>query len=231
MNFFFYLYTIMDQGLESLKHLVEFGYNVRIIMLSATDDDKKSIKQLLEDEYKRAYIFTSDEETFKTLPLKLRVFELDEYNKKKIKSVFGRFNINVLLDYRKDKNPEIHPAYIGLFPNLSDLHNILVDEKLVDRYTQDTPLHVTVEYLGGKLGTKEEYPYGRICELEITGYSENKAGICLIAKPSDELSGNHITLGTNEKFTPTDVGKEIAPENIKNFEKPYIVKAVLAAMY
>lgn len=218
----------MDQ---TLLPLVEFGYKIRVIIIGADDDDKKSVKKLLEDEHKNAYIFTDNEETFKASPLKLKIFDLNEYNKKKIKNVFGCFNINTLLDYRKDKKPEISPSYIGLFPNLSDLRTILTDEKLIDRHTQETPLHVTVEYLGGKLGTKEEYPYGKICELEITGYSENKAGICLIAKPSDGLNGNHITLGTNEKFTAADVGKEISPENIKNFEKSHLVKAVLAGMY
>ncbi len=105
------------------------------------------------------------------------------------------------------------PAYFGVFPNksviTSTFPNILI--------TQHTPLHITVNFIGGdskKVECSEFDKIGKSVRFEVLGISNNDAGSCLVTKFIDEqLSGNHITLCTNANFKPVDVGKSITDEN------------------
>jgi hypothetical protein len=115
------------------------------------------------------------------------------------------------------------PAYYGLFPtkeyitSLCKVYNLDV--------TQRTPLHITVKFVGGD--NKKNTPdrpelLGTKVLFSITGYSTSEAGHCLVTK-SNELSGNHITLHTNEKFKPADVGKLITESNTSPINETFMI--------
>lgn len=226
----------MDTYAHIFIPLSQNGHKIKIATICATNEDKKTLEQYLSDEIgeeKISVFFNNDSKKFHMRDENIKIFEMAEFNKKIMKNFFGRTNVNLVLDYRKElnENNTIFPMYIGLFPNLLEIDEIIRNEKLLEFYTQNIPLHVTIEYLGGKSGPLQEYSFGKIVEIEVTGYSTNKAGICLIVKPGNEFLGNHITLGTNEEYIPVDVGRMIETDNIKNFEKSYFVKSVIAPMF
>ena len=233
----------MNLYYHTILPLVRNGHKVKIVAINADDSERKLLNQILEDdigEEKISYVRAINATDFKRCDQNIQILDMIDTSKKLIRAFFGRRAVNIIIDYNKDVALDkiIHPMYIGLFPDLKDVREILNDEKIMDKYTQDTPLHVTLEYLGGKTKTETEYPYGKTAEIEVFGYSENKAGTCLLVKIADHLnienhsdSPKHITLGTNKEFTPADVGKEITDKNSRRFEKSHFVKAVLAAMF
>ena len=128
------------------------------------------------------------------------------------------------------------PSYLGIFVKKSDIlcilkqnfgqHNISV--------TQTTPLHITYRFIGGdenKVRPEEFALAGKKTIIYIYGLSINKAGTCLLVYIQDPQADQkqysthpfvknedgvrfHITLHTNDKFKPADVGKMIDNENI-----------------
>lgn len=252
LNLIFYIRnnkTSMDPYYHTVLLLVRNGHKVKIATININDSERKLLNQTLEDdigEEKISYIYHGNNLVlnsntggnslnFKHYDQNIQILDLVDFSKKSIRAFFGRSAVNIIMDY---KDSELrHPMYIGLFPDLKNVTEILDDEKLTDKHTQDTPLHVTLEYLGGKNKTETEYPYGKTVEIEVFGYSENKAGTCLLVKIKDlhiedhSTSPKHITLGTNKEFKPADVGKEITDSNSKCFENSYKVKSVLAVMF
>lgn len=227
----------MNLYYHTILPLVRNGHKVKIVAINADDSERKILNQTLEDdigEEKISYIRHDNASDFKHCDQNIQILDMIDTSKKLIRAFFGRRAVNIIIDYNKDVALDkiIHPMYIGLFPDLKDVHEILNDEKIMVKYTQGTPLHVTLEYIGGKTKTEAEYLYGKTVEIEVFGYSENKAGTCLLVNIENHSdSPKHITLGTNKEFTPADVGKEITDENSKRFEKSHFVKAVLAAMF
>lgn len=100
----------------------------------------------------------------------------------------------------------------------TDLREILELEAFNDMITQSSPLHVTLEYLGGKLPEEkqdyeEKYPFGKIFSIKLIGTSDNEAGLCLVVELFESIipvneNIPHITLATNKGSTPVDVGKK-----------------------
>jgi hypothetical protein len=227
----------MDLYYHTILPLTRVGHKVKIVAINADESEKKLLNQALEDdigEEKISYVRYDNVSNFKHCDQNIQILDMIDFSKKLIRAFFGRRAVNIIIDYNKDVTPDkiIHPMYIGLFPDLKVVQEILNDEKIINKYTQDTPLHVTIEYLGGKTKTETEYLYGKTVEIEVFGYSENKAGTCLLVKIGDHsVSPKHITLGTNKEVTSADVGKEISDENSKRFEKSHFVKTILAAMF
>jgi hypothetical protein len=123
----------------------------------------------------------------------------------------------------------ITPSYVGLFFNLSDIQKIIDRPDVNLTITQKSPIHVTVNFIGGNKKFVDKYTYGPT-KVKIIGYSDNLAGTCLLTQ-HDDLPGNHITLSTDISYKPVDVGINITPENSTLFDEPVIVDCILAPMF
>jgi hypothetical protein len=243
---------------NTLISLKNEGHNISVLLVEYNENDKKSFLNDLENdtnETKITFEITDKIEVLKKMDIeKIRIFDMPEFDKKKMRSGFHNKCVNIVLG----KSNQIIPMYIGLFPNIPAITDILNTEKinnetLKSQTTQQTPLHITLEYLGGKIKANDhesnnesklnnnsptylDYPFGKSYEIDVIGYSNNEAGLCLVCNlPNDLIVQNssipHITLTTNKDFIPADVGKKIDEVNIKKFEKSYRVRSVLAAMF
>jgi hypothetical protein len=134
---------------------------------------------------------------------------------------------------RVSKYKPAYPNYIGCFPAREDVVAIAADINIL----QNQPLHVTFRFIGDKPDLYAMYgdcfPYGEEIDIEVTGYSINPAGTCLVAecKSMGENRGNHITLCTNVGFHAKDVGTNMSDDNIILYDKPIIIKGVVVPFY
>jgi gluconate kinase len=137
-----------------------------------------------------------------------------------------------------------YPMYVGCFASRENIAKLLkgAADDIINKITQKTPLHVTCKFVGGKaeempdsvcgnshLGSSAEEQGENGMDINVTGYSENKAGLCLVV--DCPIGGNHITLSTNATFKPVDVGKTVTKENTVMFDKPLILKCVVSPMF
>lgn len=117
-----------------------------------------------------------------------------------------------------------HPVYYGVFfPR--DVHP----------HTQKTPLHCTYEFTDKKRGSPDyEKWIGKVMTFHVSGYEATPAGARLnLDMPAEDgpkyrnASAPHITLTTNQGFSPVDVGK--AKGNVKAMDK--IITGVFGPYY
>ena len=121
----------------------------------------------------------------------------------------------------------IYPMYYGVFVGNEEVKKVLESNKL--EVNQKTPLHITSYYLGGKKA-ETKFDLGREVKVDLTGYSVNDAGTCLLVFV-DGINGNHVTLSTNPGKKPVDVGKEIKSSNSTIFKEFVQVKGVTGAFF
>lgn len=103
-----------------------------------------------------------------------------------------------------------YPQYIGLF---------VKKESLPIEGKQKTPYHITLKYIGCK---KMDHDLNYNPEnFMIVGLSKNKAGDALVVELNPGLETKnvpHITLTTNEGFSPVDVGKNINLDELERLK-------------
>ncbi len=228
---------MFNSVIRSVVPVKNFGHNVNVILTNTNVVDL--LVDLYESDPDNKYNMnknlTSEPEKFKSLSHQnIRILSLNEYDKKIVKNACHFKSVNYVIG-------DTIPIYIGLFPEMKDLNEILELEAMNDMVTQSSPLHVTLEYLGGKLpeekqNYEEKYPFGKIFSIKLIGASDNEAGLCLVVELPDNIthvneSIPHITFATNKGFTPADVGKKIDPNKIVKFNQPYSVHAVLSATF
>lgn len=118
------------------------------------------------------------------------------------------------------------PMYEGIFITKEELKNAFDEHKYEHiEPTQEAPLHITVNYVGGAKnrqvgGAKNrqvDERFGTSIGFNIIGRSTHIAGIGLVVIPNGGVSGNHITLTTNDGFKPVDVGTNITEANTVKF--------------
>lgn len=131
------------------------------------------------------------------------------------------------LEEMSRKYEVIYPMYYGVFVGNEEVKKVLESNKL--EVNQKTPLHITSYYLGGKKA-ETKFDLGREVKVDLTGYSVNDAGTCLLVFV-DGINGNHITLSTNPGKKPVDVGKEIKSGNSTMFKEFVQVKGVTGAFF
>jgi len=153
-------------------------------------------------------------------PERLVIYDLDANAKLKIASDRNQL---ITLIYTTNSKP-ILPFYYGLFMDTTTLVTLATEHELA--LTQTKPLHVTVKFAGGKaVDIPRSDLLGSVVKLTINGFSINPAGTCFITSCTD-LPGNHITLSTNEGFSPVNVGEQITVTNMVTLEKPLTIEAV-----
>jgi len=122
------------------------------------------------------------------------------------------------------------PLYYGLF---------LKDQVKTEDFAGDqkTALHVTCKFVGGD--TRKDYPtleargLGNTEEITVIGISTNPAGRALVVlrRTETEVDIAHVTLSTNNGFTPVEVGQMINRDDLDTtlFGKMY--SAIHSAMF
>jgi hypothetical protein len=222
---------------RSIVPISQYGHNVNVVFVENAEHNLDQFTSDMNDEInetKVGYKIVSNIDEYKKIPKgEVAILHLKEFNKKIIKSVFRRDTVNIVVDQIE----QVFPSYIGLFPDMPDLNKVFEEEKLTEFVKSQTPLHITLEFLGGKKPENpQEYSYGKSYSVNLIGVSDNEAGVCLVVHLPDVLSPvnpaiPHITLDTKTDFTPADVGKKIDMDKILKFAKPYSINAVLAPMF
>jgi hypothetical protein len=134
------------------------------------------------------------------------------------------------------------PLYYGLFVTSDQLPN---HEAFA--FTQTTPLHVTILFVGNKPKKGEgaaalEAIHGIVGQeltFGVTGVSINEAGKALVVAVPEKITPScpHITLTTNKGYKPVQVGKMIESgkctllEDIDGVETPLKLNGIFAPMW
>lgn len=125
------------------------------------------------------------------------------------------------------------PAYEGIFVTQEYLKQQFAERKLeLPEIKQKAPLHITCKFVGGAKNYTVDPRIGQgLVKFTALGISTHAAGTALVVKPHDGFGGNHITLTTNEKFKPVDVGTGIKEENTVKFPEPFELEGSFLLMF
>jgi hypothetical protein len=142
-------------------------------------------------------------------------------------------------------HPYVMPGYVGLFVSKPNLIRAVAEAGFADlRITQIKPLHATCKYYGSKgadpdAEAKENDPYsdkyGTVYELEIVGLHTNIAGTCVVVRCPAFPNADHITIVTNDGYSPTAVGEQFRVRSLMagsvDVRKNAKIQAVLSGYY
>lgn len=206
---------------ENIELININGYFINIILIGSDEYKEKTLKLLNENEFS----VMDDQFSYmkKMVELDRKNLILNEKNEgfSKRKQKFLQIEKNVINFILSETSENgSGPSYFGLFPtkdSLNKINEFISKEKGDSFITQKTPLHVTTYFHGGKKLEKtfEELNFFKLFKVKVLGLTTNKAGYALKVH-CNELSGDHITLSTNEGFKPVDVGKSEELEFIPN---------------
>lgn len=223
---------LLDPKLYDLTILLlKRGYKIFVLLIGESGSGKSTTRRCLLNDLNKCgvnhslYYSLDDLEKFTVSDSQFKILELNQFKGANVflNSARNYGYISLILEVGKSENKIPYPLYYGVFVSSEEFKRVF---GCLYKYTQTTPLHITCHYVGGskKKGIPQNVldKVGKPTLIRVIGLSKNQAGDGLVVQEVvkngfvgiEEKVIPHITLSTNEKFKPVDVGKKIDLNNL-----------------